>query len=112
MEKRGLTERIKHAVRYVSHDIWVKEHEYTSRKSIWLVSQLKVILYTLKSIGKHKVIKPDFETTVCNTAALITLNDLSISRDVAQKLVDLGYTVLQGKGDFIKYFFENFVEYN
>ncbi len=65
----------------------------------------------INDINGHKVTKPDFESRVHQSAAIITIDDRVESEAVAARLVELGFTVLTGKGRFIEFFHRQFFEW-
>lgn len=84
--KRKIADRIRHAIQYVTHDIWItKEHEYSSTRKLWWVRQFKVILFTLKGIGQH--------STLVRSAALTFYTIMSIVPVLA-----LAFAVAKGFG--------------
>lgn len=54
---RNLIEKIKNIIKFTTHDIWVKsEDEYKSPRIAKWVHQAKILLYTIRGLGKHDVL--------------------------------------------------------
>lgn len=54
-EKKGgkIAAFIRKAVDFIRHGMWQDDDEFGSRKSLWLTRQLRIIVYTIKSMGQH-----------------------------------------------------------
>lgn len=69
----------KQAIKFISHDIWIKkEHEY-SPKQQWLVRQAKIILFTARGVSSHNIVISAAALTFYTIMALVPILALTFA---------------------------------